>query len=251
MQKLIILGSAGAVSTQDRDSTHMVLSGAQRLVMIDAPGGNPLLRLEKAGLDFNQLSDVILTHFHMDHTLGVPLLLTNLWLLGRKRVLHIHGLEFTLDRLKRLMDLYDWSEFPGFFPVEFHVIPTGEMVPVIAAPDFSVHASTVCHSIPTIGLRMQFKPGGRTIAYSCDTRPCDEVVRLAAGANVLIHEAAGDFWGHSSAKQAGEIASRAGAGSLYLIHYSGSGQAASRLVAEARSTFQGDVCLAVDWLTLA
>ncbi len=44
------------------------------------------------------------------------------------------------------------------------------------------------------------------VAYSSDTSPCDAVVALARDADVLIHEAAKDTLGHSSAAQAGEVA---------------------------------------------
>ena len=46
------------------------------------------------------------------------------------------------------------------------------------------------------------------MAYSCDTEPCDEVIRLSEGVDVLIHEATGESLGHSSARQAGEIAKK-------------------------------------------
>ncbi|MDO9302985.1 MAG: MBL fold metallo-hydrolase, partial [Anaerolineales bacterium] len=125
-----------------------------------------------------------------------------------------------------------------------------EMSSVLDCSDFAIHASPVRHVIPNIGLRVQFKPSNQTIVYSCDTEPCDEVVRLSAGADVLIHEATGEFIGHSSAKQAGEIARKAEVGRLYLIHYATGKYAKGDLVAEARATFPGDVALAKDFLTL-
>ena len=63
----------------------MVFVGQQRTVLVDAPGGNTVLRLEQAGLNFRDLTDIIVTHFHTDHTLGIPQLLIDMWLLGRRR----------------------------------------------------------------------------------------------------------------------------------------------------------------------
>jgi metal-dependent hydrolase (beta-lactamase superfamily II) len=40
-----------------------------------------MVRLSKAGVDFNRLTDLILTHFHPDHVSGVPMLLMNMWLI--------------------------------------------------------------------------------------------------------------------------------------------------------------------------
>ena len=73
--------------------------------------------------------------------------------------------------------------------------------------------------IPTIGIRVECKKPGRVLAYSCDTEPCEQTVRLSEGADILIHEAGGASFGHSSAEQAGEIAAKAEVGKLYLIHY--------------------------------
>src|SRR5260370_8039463 len=73
--------------------------------------------------------------------------------------------------------------------------------------------------IPTIGIRVEAKKPAKVLAYSCDTEPCEQTVRLAEGADILIHEAGGASFGHSSAEQAGEIATKAEVGKLYLIHY--------------------------------
>ena len=64
----------------------------------------------------------------------------------------------------------------------------------------------------------------------------------------MIHEAAGfDGMGHTDARQAGEIASEAGAKSLYLIHYQVWNADPEPLVAEAKETFDGPVYLCKDF----
>jgi ribonuclease Z len=87
---------------------------------------------------------------------------------------------------------------------------------------------------------------GRTIVVSGDTRPCDETVRLASGADLLVHEATfGDEeaeraveTGHSTAREAAEIARRAGAARLVLTHFSARySRDASELLREAREVF--------------
>ena len=249
MPKVIILGSSNAIPTKGSENTHMVLVGKERMVLIDS-GTNPILRLEQAGLDFNDLTDIILTHFHPDHASGIPLLLMDMWLLGRESPLHIYGLHYTLDRLESLMGFYNWSDWPNFFPVIFHRLPIKEMTPVLECPDFTIHASPVHHFIPNIGLRVEFLRSQKVMAYSCDTEPCDEVVRLSEGADVLIHEATGEMSGHSSAKQAGEIARKAEVGRLYLIHYPTGHYTSGDLVAEARTTFPGIVSLMKDFTVL-
>ena len=88
------------------------------------------------------------------------------------------------------------------------------------------------------------------MAYSCDTEPCAQVIRLAAGADILIHESAGASRGHSSAGQAGEVANQAEVGKLFLIHYPTGKYASGDLIAEAHQRYQGEVALAEDFMVL-
>lgn len=249
MSKVIILGSSNAIPTMESENTHLVVVGSQRMLLVDSVS-NPILRLEQAGLDFNDLTDIVITHFHPDHVSGLPLLLMDMWLMGRKKPLNIYGLHYTLERIEGLMGFYNWSEWPDFFPVVFYRLPASEMATVLDCPDFKVYASPVHHMVPNIGLRIEFKDSKKVMAYSCDTSPCDEVIRLSEGADVLLHEATGEGWGHSSAKQAGETAMQAEVGKLYLIHYSTGKYAHSDLAAEARASFSGEVALAKDFMVL-
>lgn len=249
MSKVIILGSSNAIPTRDNENTHMVIVSSDRMVLVDSVS-NPILRLEQAGLDFNNLTDIIVTHFHPDHVSGLPLLLMDMWLMGRQKPLNIYGLHYTLDRVEGLMGFYNWSVWPNFFPVVFYRLPASEMTPVLSCADFTIHASPVHHMIPNIGLRIEFPKSGKTMAYSCDTEPCGEVLRLGTNVDVLIHEATGDEPGHSSAAQAGEIAKQAKAKKLYLIHYPTGRFAKGDLVAEAQTTFSGEIMLAVDFMSL-
>jgi ribonuclease Z len=249
MPKVIILGSSNAIPTTEHENTHMVIVGEERTVLVDCVS-NPVLRLEQAGIDFNTLTDVVVTHFHPDHVSGLPLLLMDMWLMGRRKPINIYGLHFTLDRVEDLMGFYGWAEWPDFFPVAFYRLPAQEMTGVMDCPDFRIYSSPVRHLVPTIGLRIEFNHTGKVMAYSCDTEPCAQVIRLAEGADVLIHEAAGAHRGHSSAEQAGEIASQAEVHRLYLIHYPTGKYAAGDLPAEARTRFSGEVMLAHDFMAL-
>ena len=96
---------------------------------------------------------------------------------------------------------------------------------------------------------------GRKLVYTGDTRPLDSTARVAADADLLIHDAtfASDetgrarSTGHSTAREAAEIAQEANARQLALTHissrYAGD---ASRLADEARRVFDGDLFVADD-----
>jgi ribonuclease Z len=101
--------------------------------------------------------------------------------------------------------------------------------------------------VPTIGLRVENKRTGRVLAYSCDTEPISGLLELGQNADILIHEAAGKGFGHSSAAQAGEVAREARAKSLYLIHYQVWNTDPIPLVGEAQAVYEGPVHLCRDF----
>jgi ribonuclease Z len=249
MPKLYFLGTSNAVPNEQHENTHMLMVGEQRVVLIDC-GDSPLIRFKKIGMDFHQLSDLILTHFHPDHVSGVPQLLMNMWLMGRIKPLNIFGLQHTLDRIENMMGLYNWSEWPGFFPVLFHRLPMQDLTSVLECEEFNIRATPMQHFIPSIGIRIEFQRLGKVLAYSSDTEPCPQIIPLAACVDVLIHEASGALPGHSSAAQAGRAASLAKAKELYLIHYPSEQYSAGDLAAEARTQFEGPVTLAEDFGSL-
>lgn len=86
---------------------------------------------------------------------------------------------------------------------------------------------------------------GAVFAYVLDTRPCAAGVELARGADLLVHEAtftdahaerAAEV-GHSTAREAAEVAREAGAERLLLTHFSARYTDPAALVAEAREVF--------------
>jgi ribonuclease Z len=90
---------------------------------------------------------------------------------------------------------------------------------------------------------------GRTIVYTGDTRPIDRTVDIAEGADLLIHdstfaadnETRAGRTAHSTAREAAEIANRAGARRLALLHissrYAGT---VSPIERDAKAVFAGE-----------
>jgi len=88
---------------------------------------------------------------------------------------------------------------------------------------------------------------GRKLAIFGDTSPCDGALRLAQGVDVMVHEATleaameekANGRGHSSTRQAAQLARDANAGKLIITHVSSRYDAAgcARLLAECREVF--------------
>jgi len=251
MAKLVFLGTASAVAYEGHENSFFALEGENSTILVDC-ASRPLRRMAEGGIQPGRMNDLIITHFHPDHVGGMPNLLMDLWLLGRDREFHIHGNGHSISRAQKMMDLFEWNTWTGMYPINFHEIPAVEFAPVLETPDFRILSSPVQHMIPALGLRIEYGGGDYILAYSSDTNPVDETVRLAAGADVLIHEASGASDGHSTPGEAGEIAARAGVKKLYLIHYSLRGQTTKEtLLSDAKKTFPGKVFLAEDLMSIA
>ena len=98
---------------------------------------------------------------------------------------------------------------------------------------------------------------GRKIVYSGDTRPFEEFVGFAVGADVVIHESTFDdalvekagLDGHSTPSQAALQAKRAEAKKLVLTHISARYADACLLLEQAKKVFE-NVVVAEDFLVL-
>ncbi len=90
------------------------------------------------------------------------------------------------------------------------------------------------------------KRPGRKVVYTGDTRPCERVVEVAKNADLLIHDASFtselEDWAketkHSTAREAAEVAKRAGVKKLILTHISARYKDDTPLLEEAKSVFE-------------
>lgn len=248
MTEIIFLGTSKAIPNLAHQNSHFVVKSGERILLVDC-GVNPLVRLRQMGIAPLCVTDLIVTHFHPDHVSGFPIFLMDLWLKGREKPLNIFGLQDVIDRLKALMTLFDWEGWEGFYPVHFHGLPQEEMMPCVESEQIQVWASASCHSVPSIGIRMDFPEG--SICYSSDTSPCESIERLAKDVDLLIHEATDeDGHGHSTPEEAGQIASSAGVQALCLIHYDPECDP-DALKDRAEQTFDGKVIIAQDLMTIS
>lgn len=222
-QRLVVLGAGTALPDRDRDNTFLVWDSSDGGLLIDC-GGRAYQQLLRAGIDPQNIKSVILTHNHPDHVYGLPAFLFHLWLAEYKGTLEIYANEPTVQTAQRLCDALDLQKNGHMCEVAWNTLPDVPDAMILATASYSVSTAPVQHSRPTHAIKIVDHQAKHTLVYSSDTRPCDELRHFARGAHTLVHEATtadpSEEIGHTTPRQAGEIAQQCGVERLVLIHYS-------------------------------
>ena len=72
--KLTILGSGNSLPNKDRNAPGYLLEADNKLIMLDAGEGTKR-QIVKAGYDLFRLTDILITHTHVDHVAELPAIL--------------------------------------------------------------------------------------------------------------------------------------------------------------------------------
>jgi ribonuclease BN (tRNA processing enzyme) len=213
---LTIVGCSGSFPGPDSAASSYLVEAEGFRMLLDLGNGALGALQRHAALD--QIDAICLSHLHADHCLdmcGYQVFRTYNPA-GQLPAIPVYapaGAASRLDRATAVESAQPMAAVFGFTDLAPGTIEIGP---------FTVTTGHMNHPVETFGFRIEH--GGHAIAYSADTGICDELVRLAAGADVLLCEAAfpdlddlpADL--HLTARQAGQHAARAGAGELILTH---------------------------------
>lgn len=243
--RLTVIGCAGSYPGPDSPASCYLLEadhdGRTWRVLVDL-GSGALGTLQRY-VDPLTLDAVLLSHLHPDHYFDISGLYV-IWKYhpaGPRQRIPVYGPAGVARQAARA---YGLPPEPGM-SVEFDFHEYDD-APLHLGP-FVVRATRVVHPVPAYGLRIE--ADGRTLAYSGDTGPCEALVQLAKGADLLLAEAAfvkgvdNPVDLHLTGTDAGRAAHDAGVGRLVLTHIPPWHDPAIAL-AEARSTYSGPVELA-------
>jgi ribonuclease Z len=284
--RITFLGTAGSWPTKERNASAIAIDTERELVLFDCGEGTQR-QLFQSSASFMRVRRVFLTHFHGDHFLGLPGLIQSMCLNNRTEPLDLYGPPDAREILERVLSLgYFTLRFPvSIHPISpghsvelegytvrtsaaLHPVPAlayrleegpkrgrfdGEKARALGlrGRDFARLEAGEAVTVGEKTVRPEEVMGppraGRSIVYSGDSAPSEEIARLARGATLLIHEATtgqelekdANVWGHSSARQAAEIARAAEVGELFLTHFSSRYKELEPLEAEARALFPG------------
>lgn len=159
--KLTILGCSGGIGS----GRHTTCFKVDDDILIDAGTGITTLSLDQLLL----IDHVILTHAHLDHILGLPLLLDAV---GEKRStpVVVHALPDVLNVLST--HLFNWHLWPDFREIPCADAPWLKFDPLQMSEKLTLGARTftplpVNHVVPACGI--QISGAGGSLAFSGDT----------------------------------------------------------------------------------
>lgn len=224
--RLVPLGTNGFYPSHGRQTMSFLLLAESRVLLLDAGTGvgrlgEPALRRLLAR--YTRL-DVLLSHFHLDHVIGLSYL-PALWPRGRIRILAPTGALGTAEPA----DAIDRLIAPPLFPFGIDRFPARvELVPlareVFRLGHFTIRVAPQRHPGGSIGIRI-----GDLLAYVTDTSTGASVARFAAGVRLLLHE----LWmsdregtaaevaaaGHTRLSELAETVQAAGVGTVMPVHH--------------------------------
>ncbi len=192
--RVVLLGTAGGPQARfDQFGISTLVEAGDDRLLFDC-GRGATLRLAQLGVPMASVDRLFLTHLHSDHIVQVPDLLVAGWASGRVRPLEAWGPAGTRDMMQAFLRAFQFDirlrrdvdeKIPGDgINVIDHEVTEGT---VFERGGLRVTAFLVDHGpvAPVFGYRVDFN--GRSVVLSGDTRPSDNLVRHAAGTDVLIH----------------------------------------------------------------
>lgn len=244
--RLILLGTAGGPRPRRaRSGSSQVIVAGGRLYVVDC-GDGVARQLIHAGLRLRDLRHVLITHHHSDHNADMGTLLQLAWSSGLLEPVDCWGPPPTARMLE---DYLRYQEYDLAIRMKDEGKPTlagllrghdlsGDGI-VFTDSNVRVTTAKVPHPPLDIALAYRFDAPDRSIVISGDTTESDELVRLAQGADVLVHEVMlaervremlsalpnrdaltrSVIAHHTTAEQVGRVAAKAEVKLLVLSHF--------------------------------
>jgi ribonuclease Z len=269
--RVVLLGSGAGplVNLKQYGASTLVEAGGVRLLFDCGRGAT--LRLAQIGVPVGSISRLFLTHLHSDHVVQIPDLLLTGWAGGGRRVpLEVWGPEGTRDMFDHLQQAFAFDirmrrdvdeRIPGNgIEVVSHDIKEGV---VFDDGGIKVTAVLVDHAplAPAFGYRIDYR--GHAVVLSGDTRVSENLIRVAEGVDVLVHEvldagtvqrsfpnnkeiAEAILAKHTTPEQAGRVFSRVKP-RLAVYSHAPNGD---RVIAETRRTYRGPLEGAADLVAI-
>lgn len=211
---VIFLGTNGWYDTEMGNTICTLIETENYFIILDA--GNGIYKLDQYINKTSKKSiSLFISHFHIDHISGLHILNKFSFNQGMK----IYGQAGTKDKLDNIINTPYTIPFVRLpFKVDINELSEG-----IHNIPFSVECRFLHHSSPCMGYRFELE--GKIITYCPDTGVCENAIKLARNADLLITECSfksgqsNAEWPHLNPEDASQIANEAKARKLALIHF--------------------------------
>jgi ribonuclease Z len=197
--KVTLLGTGSPTPRADRFGPSTLVEAGPQKLLFDAGRGVPI-RLRQLNVQLGKINVLFLTHYHSDHTSGIPDVWLSGWLpapYGRRttpfHVIGPVGAKVLMSNLERAYAL------DVKIRIEDQKLPPAGIATIVEEFDkdgivyekdgVEVIAFAVEHGPaikPAVGYRVEYK--GRSVTLSGDTRYDQHVIKYGTGSDVLIHE---------------------------------------------------------------
>ncbi len=223
--RFLLLGTGGWISPPYLDFISILVEVGNKLILID-PSEYCVRRIQRLGIELSKIDLVLVTHSHGDHALGFPTLVIWLSHLNTGKKIRVLALDSVINDLRLLLratriEKHE-SRVVDYLPID---ISSVRRPSIVYRDDVcEIRAVLTRHTVECLAFRITELDTGKSLTYTGDTAPCDEIVELAQRSDILICEAsclseeARDY-GHSSTKDAVELARRASVRLLVPVHY--------------------------------
>ncbi len=212
--KVVFLGTNGWYDTEMGNTVCTLIETDNYFIILDA--GNGIYKIDQyINKTSNKPISLFISHFHIDHISGLHILNK----FGFNQGMNIYGQSGTKEILGKIINTPYTIPF-GRLPFKVDIIELSEGIHKIP---FSVECGFMHHSSPCMGYRFELE--GKIIAYCTDTGVCENAIKLATNADLLIAECSfksgqsNPQWPHLNPENAAHIAKEANAKKLALIHF--------------------------------
>lgn len=179
--KLRVLGSAGAELPDFRPPAFLL----DDQLLLDAGTIGSVLSEEEQW----KIHTIFITHSHLDHIRSVPALADNIIIKNQPHTVSVQSSAEVIEAMQNhLFNNIIWPDFTRIPSTENPVIKLTTIIPYqeYTVNEYRITAIPVNHTVPTVGYVV--KSGGRTLVYTGDTGPTDEIWTYCSGADALIVE---------------------------------------------------------------
>ncbi|MSP17092.1 MAG: ribonuclease Z [Myxococcales bacterium] len=250
--RLVVLGSGTCVPSGQRSSSgYWIEAGAARL-RLDC-GSGTVHAMARFGLPWTTLTHQVITHFHIDHVGELPALLFALRY-GRSTprsaplsLVGPNGLRALVEGFERLLNQRLLEQE---FPVD--VVELAPDAVIELGGGAKLRVAKTPHTTESLAVRVEHD--GRSIGYTGDTSPSDELADFFAGVDLLVAECSfldnAKQTPHLCADDVARLATMAGAGRLLATHSYFDPEAAGLATRLARG-YAGPIGIAEDGMLVA